>query len=404
MQISSLTGTLHVQHKATRKEYSHLLTFEDSGDIGDEYNYCPPPQDQRITSKDQPKTKIRLIEKGPVAVKLEVTTQLTVPKNVHKSRKRRSTQTTKIPIQNLITISAQSPRIDITSIYTNTAQDHRLRVLFPTHLDINSARGDTAFHITERALEPAPQEWEAQLYPMMMDYYLTSILKQPNVPGKPMGWFEDSTTTHALQTFVDVSDDSAGLLIATRGLPEYEVLNDAARTIAITLIRSVGWLSRADLTTRRGHAGPALATPGAQCLGPQIAHFSIIPYSKAGSNQSTLRHASQFVTPLRTIQLTTNISTKLPSSHGFLSINSSGYIFSCLKKAEASDSTILRIFEPSGQSAKISLCTALPIKNANLVNLAEKYLEPLSVNTTSPLNLIFPVAPFQIQTIKFQLK
>ena len=35
----------------------------------------------------------------------------------------------------------------------------------------------------------------------------------------------------------------------------------------LTLLRCVGWLSRGDLGTRRGHAGPELPVPGPQCLG-----------------------------------------------------------------------------------------------------------------------------------------
>ncbi len=57
---------------------------------------------------------------------------------------------------------------------------------------------------------------------------------------------------------------SGGRAVSLGGPFEYELLPDG---IAITLIRSVGWLSRPDLENRPGPAGPTLLTPGAQMLG-----------------------------------------------------------------------------------------------------------------------------------------
>ena len=46
--------------------------------------------------------------------------------------------------------------------------------------------------------------------------------------------------------------------------------------LALTLLRSVGWLSRPDLGTRPGEAGPSLETPGAQLLGQLEAELSLV--------------------------------------------------------------------------------------------------------------------------------
>lgn len=53
---------------------------------------------------------------------------------------------------------------------------------------------------------------------------------------------------------------------------EYELTSD---TLCITLLRSVGWLSREDLGNRPGHAGPGIATPGAQMLGRHTIELAI---------------------------------------------------------------------------------------------------------------------------------
>jgi mannosylglycerate hydrolase len=239
---------------------------------------------------------------------------------------------------------------------------------------------------------------------MMMDYYLTSLLNAPNVPGKPPGWYEDSTTTHALQSFVDVNDGDQGLLIATRGLPEYEVIDDENRTIALTLLRSVGWLSRADLTTRRGHAGPELATPGAQCLGHQILHYSLLPHPESWKNKLTLQQTQLYVTPMRAIQLSKNEAGNLPPDQSFLSIDNPLCTFSCLKKSEKTDSTILRLYEISGTPGSATIQTQVSPKKVISINLKEEPTNkpPPTISNTSHVDV--NLTPFQIRTLQLEFE
>ena len=397
-------GELDLLHKPTKKHYTRLLTLEDGGDVGDEYNYCPPPADTLITNHDNPKTTVRIIEEGPVVVTLEITSHLSLPSEVHSCRKRRSENTTLYPVQHLITLYHFHPRIDISTTLDNTISDHRLRVLFPTSIETDTAWGDTPFHVTERPLAPTHQDWDNQLYPMMMDFYLTSILKYPNIPEKPMGWFEDSTTTHAMQTFVDVTDGTKGLLIASRGLPEYEVLNDTNRTITLTLLRSVGWLSREDLTTRRGHAGPKLVTPGAQCQGRHTFHYSIIPHSNTWRDPETQRLTRAFTTPFKAIQLKEQEkkNQRLPLNHSFLSYDSTNLALSCLKKAEVSETTILRFFEITGSPTKVTIQTSLPFNNVSIVNLAEQPSNQQKITRLNAHMLSSTISPHKIYSLQLK--
>ena len=72
-----------------------------------------------------------------------------------------------------------------------------------------------------------------------------------------------------------------------------ELEPDGTITIALTLLRCVEWLSRDDLSTRRGHAGPGMHTPGAQMQGRWKFQYSLIPHEGAWENAYT--HAHQFV-------------------------------------------------------------------------------------------------------------
>jgi alpha-mannosidase len=81
------------------------------------------------------------------------------------------------------------------------------------------------------------------------------------------------------------------MALITDGLHEYEVL-PTTNELALTLLRAVGWLSRDDLKTRTGHAGPALETPGAQVLGQHEFHYSL--YFHAGDwNAGTVWRAAE---------------------------------------------------------------------------------------------------------------
>ncbi len=74
---------------------------------------------------------------------------------------------------------------------------------------------------------------------------------------------------------------------------EYELVEGH---IAVTLLRSVGWLSRGDLKNRPGHAGPGLATPGGQLLG--LHHFELAVMLDAGDRFEVARWADSYCHPL----------------------------------------------------------------------------------------------------------
>jgi alpha-mannosidase len=71
--------------------------------------------------------------------------------------------------------------------------------------------------------------------------------------------------------------EGPGLLVAAHGLREASVSPEG--TIALTLLRCFGWLSRDDLSNRVGPAGPIVATPGGQCPGRHRYALSLIPFS-----------------------------------------------------------------------------------------------------------------------------
>ena len=164
---------------------------------------------------------------------------------------------------------------------TNQARDHRLRVHLPTPI-VTDTPGLTATLTSSSGPSPCR-------------------------PGTET-WAEQPVGTHPQLTFVDVSDGQRGVLLANRGLPEYEVLpgsdDTPGVTLALTLLRCVGWLSRGDLHNRNGHAGPGLATPQAQCPGRHTFHYALVPH--AGNYMTAQQQAQAFNAPLRAICIPAN--------------------------------------------------------------------------------------------------
>jgi alpha-mannosidase len=67
------------------------------------------------------------------------------------------------------------------------------------------------------------------------------------------------------------------MTVANRGSAEVDAVpeSDGTTSLAVTLLRAVGWLSRGDLRSRPGDAGPGLETPGAQVAGPHRVELSL---------------------------------------------------------------------------------------------------------------------------------
>jgi alpha-mannosidase len=237
-----------------------------------------------------------------------------------------------------------------------------------------------------------------------MEIFLTYFWHQSSVPGKPPGWFEDSTTTHAQQTFVDVTDGHAGLMVASRGLPEYEVLQNRDRTIAITLLRAIGWLSRDDLTTRRGKAGPLLSTPGSQCLGSHTYHYTIIPHAGTWRSHGAIHQAHAFVAPLRALQAAPGMRGALSARHSFLSVKPDNLLLSSLKKAEQDDRAVLRFYETNGSRVSAVLHTDGRLNQATVANLGETEVRDPSLRLTSESALSVDVGPCQIKTLLLKVR
>ena len=134
-------GTFEVTDKATGIAYRRTASFEDVGDVGDEYNYCPPDVDRRVTSADARVTKIARVSAGPLRASFRVELELPLPSAADPDRRRRASDTVAVPVSVEATLDAGSPRVVFGVSVDNRARDHRLRILFPPARRTSRRRG-----------------------------------------------------------------------------------------------------------------------------------------------------------------------------------------------------------------------------------------------------------------------
>ncbi|HET8644310.1 MAG TPA: glycosyl hydrolase-related protein, partial [Vicinamibacteria bacterium] len=195
-----------------------------------------------------------------------------------------------------------------------------------------------------------------------------------------------------LHSFVDAGDAGRGMTVLAEGLTEFEVTGDGPPRLALTLLRSVGWLSRDDLSTRRGNAGPSLATPGAQCLGPRRFRFAAIPRLAPPDAAGLYKDARAFLAPPR-LAGPAGRDGRLPGRHTFLEATGP-VVLSALKRADDRDALVLRVFNPGPAPARLSLERDA---DAFVCDLGEKRVGPVHA---SDGRLEVALAGHQVKTIE----
>lgn len=367
-------GTIDVYDKSTGYTYKGLNAFADGADAGDEYTYSPPLND-RIIGLDASSIEIIIGECNEVKQSIFIKGIMNLPVSLSDDRINRVDSTVACPIETVISVYAGVKRIDITTTFDNLADDHRLRVVFPTGIHAEHAYAESQFFVERRKIV-SPEEMT-----------------------KYADWAELPSNVHPCKTFVDVSDGHRGLAIANKGLPEFEVYSDGQQNlIALTLLRCVGWLSRQDLLTRKGNGGWTLPTPGAQCRGKHVFEYSMIPHVGTWGEGNVAMAAHDFNTPLKAVVRQNNVEGKnlVLETFSIIKVDPAHIIVSAIKKAENGDGVIVRLYNLSDKPVNASLDFGLPIERAWLVTLDERYIQSVDVCGQS-INLTFK--PWEIKTL-----
>ncbi len=257
-------GSFIVVDRATGERGGRQNRLISEGDRGDEYTYSYAGP--TVGSEGLSGTRATSVTGDRATATVELVLRL--PARLRDDRLARSPELVDCPIHMEISLDAGERRVDVTLQVDNRASDHRLRVLCETGTRALTHQSGAAFALLERS-----NRFEVR-----------------------KRWIEPPTSEACLHDFVAVKGATKGLAVGVDGLREYSVLHDGG-TIAITLLRAVGSLSRGDLPERKGHAGPELATPSAQCIGSRAYRYAVVPLGEEIGVTGAARSVREWLSP-----------------------------------------------------------------------------------------------------------
>ncbi|MFD0664149.1 hypothetical protein [Thermocatellispora tengchongensis] len=218
----------------------------DGGDAGDTYNHAPPARDRLVSAPAW--VKVEEVCRGPLVWAAEIVREYSWPRS--STPEERSAETVPVVVTTRAELRAGEPFLRLEVGFDNRALDHRVR-----------------WHAPLPA--PAAESYAAGQFAV--------VRRGTTAEG---GGGERPLPTFPAESFVT----AGGLALLLDQATEYELIPDGPE-LAITLVRSVGHLSRNRNPYRDEPAGPEVATPGAQCPGPITTRFAVHLHTPPGTRR-----------------------------------------------------------------------------------------------------------------------
>jgi alpha-mannosidase len=303
------------------------------------------PQEDRLVTSAGANAVTTIVEDGPLSATLSTKLKLRVPACAIGFDQARSEEEVDLEIEHLLSLRANSPRLEVVTRFDNVARDHRLRVAFPTGVaGATHSTAETPFDVLERPIAlPDTSDWR-----------------------------EPASGCHPHLGFVDVSDGEDGLALLNMGVPQYEVRDDEARTLVLTLMRCFAQKN----TVRRAEYPDQ---PGSQCLFAQEFRYALVPHAGDWRAAGLLAEANAFLLPLKCAQAGRSEPGTLPRSRSFLELRPAALQLSAVKRSEAGDELVVRLWNPTDEDLDARLICGSEPKNARLLTLAEEPGDELAV-------------------------
>ena len=346
-------GSFIVVDRATGERGGRQNRLISEGDRGDEYTYSYAGP--TVGSEGLSGTRATSVTGDRATATVELVLRL--PARLRDDRLARSPELVDCPIHMEISLEAGERRVDVTLQVDNRASDHRLRVLCETGTRALTHQSGAAFALLERS-----NRFEVR-----------------------KRWIEPPTSEACLHDFVAVKGATKGLAVGVDGLREYSVLHDGG-TIAITLLRAVGSLSRGDLPERKGHAGPELATPSAQCIGSRAYRYAVVPLGEEVGVTGAARSVREWLSPPLVISGDGHSRTFV-----YFVDPATPLVLTALR-AGPDGSLVVRLANPHHEEAIGELLFDRPIRASRSVDLREG---DLGLGNTG-LDVIRTAAPFDV--------
>lgn len=360
-------GTFELTHKSSGRTFSQLGWYEDTGDVGDYWQRVHPEHNTVVNTLGL-NAEISLVEDGPLVTTYAIRFEMPVPARAEKPNRfarRRSAEKTNLSIETRLTLRAGSPYLEMSSTVENTARNHTLRVCFPTDIAAKTSDAMGHFHVDSRPID---------------------------LPRDENGIRDAGMSTLPMQNFVDLSDGSFGLAVLNNDLIEYDISQDARRTLALTLLRSVDVFICSEgrcATIETGADGP-------QCLGKHSYHYALMPHAGDWRTADIYGQTERFIHAPRAYQVSPHNRRELPSDVSLLRIDNPNVQLEAVKPAESGEGLAVRLYNPSPEPQTATLHLAAPLKNAARANLNEEPIGPLHPDGPA---VTLDLEPYKIVTV-----
>lgn len=346
-------GSFTIVDRATDVRSARLNVLIDEGDRGDEYTYSYAGP--TVGSRGVAGRMATRVDGDRAVVTVDVVLRL--PAGLRGDRLARRPELVDDRVRFVISLDAGAARVDVAATVTNASRDHRLKVVCETGLGTRTHVAGSGFAWLERT---------------------------NRVPRK-RGWVEPPTPERCFHEFVAVERGDAGVAVGADGLREYSVRGDGS-SIAITLFRAVGFLSRGDLPERRGHAGPEIETPSAQCLGDMTFRYCVVPLRADLRLPQAVRAIREFLSPAWT-------ASGSGDELSYCFLDGDPAVTLSAVRARSRDRLIVRLVNPTRGVARTTLRFARPVRASRSLDLREGDL--LLGNTG--LDVVRTAAPLELR-------
>ncbi len=315
-------GRFDLLDKRSGRRFPGLAVWEDQGDAGDEYDFLP------VGEAGTPEIIPGTVRSTATSLRGELRCDLVLrlPARLAPDRHARADESVDCLAALRLGLRHGSPLVELRLDLDQQAEDHRLRLRFPTPLQ-------TGALISE-------------------DRYL--VQSRPLVRAATPDWAQPAPATWPQQGFSCLEDELGGLAVFNRGLPEVEGFRDGGGAgLAVTLLRAVGWLSRDDMEpARHGNAGPTIHTPEAQGLGPRRFELAVMPYAGTWLNGDVAWASDRWRRPPLMVQ---GVVKQAAPGGWLMHCETRGVRVEAVKMSEARDTLVVRVCNLHAMRVKAKL-------------------------------------------------
>jgi alpha-mannosidase len=227
----------------------------DGGDAGDSYNCAPPTAGPEVANPET--VALAPGAAGPLRATIEVVRAYRWPRGLDGDA--RSAELVEVPVTTTVEIRAGEPFVRLRVAFDNPCSQHRLRLHVPLAAAARTSAAQGQFAVVERGLLGEGGHGEVPL---------------PTFPARG---------------FVA----AGGAAVLLDHVTEYELV-DGGGELALTLLRSVGLISRNTNPYRLEPAGPEVEIPQAQRIGPVSATLAVLPYQGAWATAGVGEQAERY--------------------------------------------------------------------------------------------------------------